>query len=172
MTPIEASSRLDMALLNGRAATNRRLPMFVVKENGCWEWSVLDRRTGYGALSLKHKKHRAHVFCYKLFVGPIGFGMVLDHLCRNKLCINPDHLEPVTPKVNTLRGTSFSAKNSIKTHCPKGHPLSGENLWVSTNGRRRRHCRECGRVHHRKWLAQQRVLVAAADAADKGNRHD
>ena len=94
---------------------------------------------------------RAHRAFYMLHVGPIGSGLVIDHLCRTPACVNPDHLEPVTPEENTARGNNFLAVNKRKTHCPQGHPLSGENLRIKTNRRgvQGRVCRVCARVQAR-----------------------
>jgi hypothetical protein len=77
---------------------------------------------------------RAHRYVYERLVGPIPAGMTLDHLCRNRACVNPAHLEPVTGPENTRRAVA------LQTHCLRGHPLSGPNLYCR-NGRR--HCREC-----------------------------
>lgn len=74
-------------------------------------------------------------------VGPIPEGMDLDHTCRNRGCVNPEHLEPVTTQVNTLRGIGPTAENARKTHCKHGHPLEGDNLYVDPEGKRK--CRAC-----------------------------
>lgn len=70
----------------------------------------------------------AHRFAYELIRGKIPEGLDIDHLCRNRQCVNPEHMEPVTPRENTIRGDTIPAHNLKKTHCPKGHPLSGDNL--------------------------------------------
>ncbi len=86
---------------------------------------------------------RAHRFAFEMARGPVPEGLQLDHLCRVRHCVNPGHLELVTSRVNTLRGTSFSAVNATKTHCPKGHPYSTEN--THTDASNKRHCRVCNR---------------------------
>lgn len=115
---------------------------YVIQENGCWEWVGSMGMTGYG-----HWRHGntglAHRAVYQSIKGPIPNGLTLDHLCRNRKCVNPDHLEPVTIKQNVLRGTSFAAKNATKTHCPKGHPL--------TAGKSQRLCRTCNNASWRRW---------------------
>jgi hypothetical protein len=90
-----------------------------------------------------------------LLVGPIPEGKQLDHLCRNRACINPEHLEPVTAKENILRGESFSAKNARKTHCIHGHELSGDNLRILKHGRVCLECRRTkDRIASKKWYAE------------------
>ncbi|MBO0884191.1 MAG: HNH endonuclease [Mycobacterium sp.] len=93
---------------------------------------------------MRKAHHRgAHVFAYELLVGPIPTGMQLDHLCRNRSCVNPDHLEPVSQRVNLLRGATQPAFNTAKTHCPQGHPYEGDNLAFNRDGSR--FCRTCSR---------------------------
>ncbi|MBY4212857.1 HNH endonuclease [Rhodococcus fascians] len=86
----------------------------------------------------------------------MGPGLQIDHLCRNRRCVNPDHLEAVTPQVNTLRSTAITAVHAVKTHCPQGHQYSVENTYVSSRGGR--HCRICrneaSRRHRRKKASQ------------------
>ena len=92
-----------------------------------------------------------HRVAYEAAVGPIPEGLQLDHLCRNTLCTNPAHLEPVTCRENLLRGNTLQAANAAKTHCPYGHPYAGENLRVRRlkSGGLGRSCRECARVFGR-----------------------
>lgn len=92
--------------------------------SGCWLWLGHVNSQGYG----QHKKRRAHRESYEIHVGNVPDGLVLDHLCRVRSCVNPAHLEPVTNKENILRGESPWALNARKTHCPRGHLLSEDNL--------------------------------------------
>ena len=115
---------------------------YVIQENGCWEWVGAIKSTGYGVYQHAPSSRLAHRAVYEMARGPIPPGLQLAHLCRNPGCINPDHLEAVTNRENSLRGESFSAKNAKKTHCKRGHALSGENLYVYQG---RRYCRACGR---------------------------
>lgn len=109
---------------------------------GCWEWRAYRRPDGYGVFNTDHSRPlRAHRVAYELVVGPIPAGLTVDHLCRNRGCVNPAHLEPVTMKENTLRGMSSPATRARQTHCKNGHPLSGGNLRIDKFGRRR--CRRC-----------------------------
>lgn len=115
----------------------------------CWLWrgSINDR--GYGLFSDfsagRHApvRHRAHRWAYEALIGPIPDGLVLDHLCRVRHCINPWHLDPVTPRVNVLRGDTFAAAKAAQTRCIHGHPFDDENTLVRRDGRRG--CRACGR---------------------------
>jgi hypothetical protein len=107
----------------------------------CWEWAASVRKDGYGRFLLNGEATLAHLVAYRCLVGPIPADLALDHLCRNRRCVNPEHLEPVTDKVNILRGNAPAAINSRKTHCQRGHPLKGDNLGVDSTGRRR--CKKC-----------------------------
>ena len=123
----------------------------VMKENnGCWLLSVSNPKThrGYRNVEVCGGRYRAHVVSYVAHKGLIPKGLVLDHTCRVRNCVNPDHLEAVTNRENILRGTGFSARNARKTHCIRGHELAGDNLYLKENGHR--HCRQCQRMHEHK----------------------
>lgn len=122
----------------------------IEKTADCWYWTGSISGTGYGQIGSRDKVLVAHRVVYETLVGQIPKGLHLDHLCRNKLCVNPQHLEPVSPKVNILRGVGLAAVNSRKVKCTKfGHPLSGVNLYVDPRGKRE--CRECRKVAQKKW---------------------
>lgn len=118
--------------------------MSKVKQNGsCWEWLPKKNSRGYGQFSLTGKTDVAHRVSYRHFKGDIPLNYQLDHLCRNRKCVNPEHLELVTKRENLLRGVGASAINSKKTHCPKGHEYTKENTLKSNN---RRICKECNKI--------------------------
>lgn len=123
----------------------------------CWEFQGY-RRTGYGSFHANGRTVTAHRFSHSLAGGTIPDGMELDHLCRNPPCVNPAHLEVVTPQTNVLRGTSPIADQSKRTHCPKGHPYDEANTY---HARGRRYCRACLIVHHRETRARRAVRRAA-----------
>lgn len=108
--------------------------------SGCWLWAGSLNQYGYGNFTFRTKRGLAHRVSYERSIGPIPEGLQIDHKCRTRGCVRPDHLEPVTPGENVRRGlspalTSKRTKGKHKTHCPKGHPYSGDNLYTHpTNG--------------------------------------
>ncbi|MFI2349761.1 HNH endonuclease signature motif containing protein [Streptomyces sp. NPDC019443] len=107
----------------------------------CWLWVGAIGARGYGRIFVDGQTVPAHRWSYEAEVGSIQPGLVIDHLCRNRACVNPAHLEPVTNQVNTLRGIGMTARRARTTHCPAGHEYAGANLYVSPRGDRR--CRIC-----------------------------
>ena len=121
---------------------------------GCWLWESATTR-GYGVIHIAGGVQYAHRFSYEHFVGPIPKGLSIDHLCRTPLCVNPAHLEPVTPRENTARGIGPSAKAARTGICKSGHDLVGDNGYRRTNGMRG--CHACDRYKYRKFrLAHSR----------------
>jgi len=116
----------------------------VRKTNTCWWWTA-SRVNGYGQFRLGGTMMGAHRFAYELWVGPIPEGMTLDHLCRNRGCVNPAHLDPCTQRENKERSPLHG---HAKKTCPAGHPYGGDNLYVDPRGHR--HCRTCRRERYRR----------------------
>lgn len=121
-------------------------------ESGCWLWHGCTIPAGYGAMKIDGEMVGAHRWAYERFIGPIPDGMVIDHLCRTRNCVNPQHMEPVSNVKNVMRGNGIGARNSRKTHCKHGHPFAGDNLIIEKRGggRTGRRCRQCTRIMRRK----------------------
>lgn len=109
-----------------------------IKENGCWEWVGCRIWNGYGRVRNGKRPVLAHRRIYRLLVGPIPRGKVLDHSCRNRPCVNPAHLRPMTGKENVLLGQGPTAINARKTHCIRGHEIPAE----------RGQCRACQKLEN------------------------
>ena len=126
----------------------------VDETTGCHIWLGSKARWGYGTLRLNGKKIPAHRFAWEQIHGPVPLGLVLDHLCRNTSCVNPEHLEPVTGKENILRSQGRAAQNARRTVCVNGHPFDFENTGRSTfKGKQHRYCRTCSTERSRKYRA-------------------
>lgn len=99
-----------------------------ISTDDCWLWAGSTNHYGYGRFIQDRKSLQAHRVMYEVLVGEIPKGLVIDHLCRVLLCVNPEHLEPVTDKVNVLRGIGITAQQARQTHCKRNHKLSGDNI--------------------------------------------
>lgn len=130
----------------------------------CWRLANTPRSTGYSRFSLKNRGTTGHRAIYEYLMGSLRDDLTLDHLCRNRWCVNPNHLDPVTMRVNILRGASPSAVNARKVSCPKGHPYNAVK-----NSTGERYCLICGRNklrrHRRARGAKPRRLVPYAEIA-------
>jgi hypothetical protein len=129
-------------------------------ESGCWEWTAQRDPYGYGAIKVNGSKRGSHRVAFELIEGPIATGLQLDHLCRVRHCINPAHLEPVTPRENTMRGVAPSAVNAAKTRCGHGHEFTPENTYTTPLGGRA--CRACQRATVARYRRRQRAEGADA----------
>lgn len=124
----------------------------VAKGDGCWEWTAFRDRDGYGKF-FTHKvkgygvKEYAHRWAYARWVGEIPLAFEVDHLCRNRGCVRPSHLEGVPKRENILRSESLAALRARQTHCRNGHELTSANVRLSTRNQRR--CRICNRAYYR-----------------------
>lgn len=128
---------------------------------GCHNWTAYIAHGGYGQICTggRGQKERAHRVAYQLAKGPIPDGLVLDHLCRNRRCCNPDHLEAVTQQTNVLRGEGPAAIAASRTHCPQGHPYDDANSYIPTSGFR--HCRACMAERQKGHWARQSAGINA-----------
>ena len=119
--------------------------------SGCWIWLGDAISKGYG----RFDGQMAHRVSYELHKGKIPTGLVLDHLCRNHMCVNPDHLEAVTRRENTIRGIGPTALNAQKTHCNNGHPLDAANTrFQAREGGVRRACKTCQLESMRRYRSR------------------
>lgn len=143
-------------------------------ESKCWNWTGFKSGDGYGFFFFNGKNIRAHAASKAIYsrvnLEQIPDGMEWDHLCRNRGCVNPDHLELVTHRENQLRGFGACGINSRKTHCKYGHPLISGNL-VSMENRKHRSCLTCRRrqsreYHYRKMKSECGHVVRQRKAYD------
>ena len=108
-------------------------------DDGCWEWVASLNACGYGIFGHNGRTWLAHKLMWHWLDGTVGKGLELDHICRNRACVRPSHLRPVTHRENMNMGPHY---NAIKTHCKRGHPYAGENLILKVGGRACRACRK------------------------------
>lgn len=125
----------------------------VEKSDYCWNWKASTFRNGYAQFHPDKNSVLAHRFAYELVIGKIPQGMTIDHLCRNRSCVNPAHMEIVTRRENILRGEAPAAIHARKTHCPKGHALP-----ETRNKLGQRICKTCrmiGAREYRKYFTRE-----------------
>ena len=120
----------------------------IAPDTGCWLWTGCLNSKGYGCWSQNGKVKLTHRVAYELLVGPIPEGMVNDHLCRERRCCFPGHLEPVTSRVNTRRGMAATA-----TECKRGHAFDEANTYITKRGTRE--CRICRRMQRERFAAKR-----------------
>ena len=139
------------------SAEARFFPKVVETATGCWLWTAAKDDDGYGLFSGRRggDSIRAHIWAYEFLIGPVPNGLQLDHLCRKPACVNPYHLEPVPPRVNTLRGLAPSAVNAVKTRCKRGHPFTADNTYITATGSRS--CRVCLQLHRTNHINRKRA---------------
>lgn len=129
----------------------------VDKSGECWLWTAHKANGGYGTFYFDKKLRSVHRLSYEWARGPIPDGLTIDHLCRNPSCVNPDHLEPVTMRENTLRSEGPTAINARKTHCPNGHAYDESNTYRCESLPNWRYCRACNNEAGRRYRARKRA---------------
>lgn len=137
-----------------RTPTIERFMTFVTQAGDCWEWTGTRDQDGYGMFSDRPKYRwitRSHRWSYEFFIADIPDGLDLDHLCRNRACVNPWHLEPVTNEVNARRGAEARRKDV----CPASHPYDAQNTYINPLGRRV--CRICKRASQNRYDKRRRA---------------
>lgn len=117
----------------------------------CLIWTGQRNEWGYGVIWYNGGMKKVHRVAWELAYGPIPDGKQIDHLCRNRVCIYPEHMEIVTNKVNVLRGVGVTARNARKTRCCRGHDLAGDNVRIRRDGKGRE-CRAC----NKEWSRRRR----------------
>lgn len=132
----------DQGALEMSAPAEFRFWSLVEKTSGCWPWHGKPNTYGYGRIRAVGRRYAAHVFSFLMHGGVIPNGLQLDHICRNRMCVNPEHLEPVSLVTNVMRGMSPMSQNARKTHCKRGHLLSRDNVIPRPRGRECRTCRQ------------------------------
>jgi hypothetical protein len=134
-----------------RPATVRRFWSTVTPDesSGCWKWTGRLDKSGYGRFDHGRLTHRV---AYELLIGPIPEGLVIDHLCRVRACVNPSHMEPVTQATNVERGS-----RAQQTHCLHGHPFDAENTYIRPDSGRG--CRACNRMAAARCKARKAVIA-------------
>lgn len=147
---------------------HERIERNVVRSHdGCWEWIGGLDSAGYARLYRDGRTlGRAHRVVYELYRGPIPDGLGLDHLCRIRHCVNPDHLEPVTQRENLLRSPlTGPGANARKTHCKRGHEFTPENTLQMPSRGTSRTCRICRNAQHRARYARRVAREALGDSS-------
>ncbi len=143
-------------------AIERLLDRVSVTLSGCWEWQGAQNGKGYGVFGNGGQQVYVHRFAYEYFKGEIPQTLEIDHLCRNRRCVNPDHLEVVTRQVNQLRGMSVSGQAARKTHCPQGHLYDLFNTRFYKSGGRI--CRTCDKIRKRREVMESLGVRFGKDA--------
>ena len=116
----------------------------------CWEWTACKFRQGYGLFHFNGKDGSAHRFAYEYWKGKIPAGLEIDHLCNNKKCVNPSHLEAVTHAEHMRRviiPKGIYSREGKKTHCPQGHEYNEKNTFFRKSGRQ---CKICAKIHQNR----------------------
>lgn len=142
---------------------------FPEPNTGCWLWTGAINGSGYGQLFMNGRLMQAHEFSYSMKNGPVADGLELDHLCRTRLCVNPDHVEPVSHHENMLR------RAATVTHCKYGHPYVEGSFFLKKRKNRpgiARRCKQCHNRMEREKRARDRLAAAQPQAQEANPRAD
>jgi hypothetical protein len=157
---------------------DERLASFADRPDECWPWPGAVNNWGYGYTTVgdgtaRGRNVMVHREAYARLVGPIPEGMQIDHLCRNRLCMNPRHLEPVTIAENVLRGAGPGAINRRKTHCYRGHEFTPENTFYVGREKKERRCKVCDREKQRRnyWKDPEKARARVREYWHSERRH-
>ena len=140
-----------------KSTIERFLNKIKIDDNGCWEWKYAKCSGGYGFIRINNKNILTHRYIYEYYHGMICPDLTIDHLCRNRACVNPKHLEQVSMQENLLRGFGVGVMNAKKTHCIHGHEFTKENTHVSATGKRG--CKTCILYRTNKYNHQRKMLI-------------
>lgn len=144
-------------------AVDRFVASYAEHSEGCWLWAKTVNNRGYGVITVHYKHVLAHRFSHELYIGPIPEGHEVDHLCKSRPCVNPEHLEAVTRQVNVARSDWPAAVHARQTSCKKGHPFDEANTRRLLDGSRK--CRTCSRETDRAYYARKRRRTTDRDGA-------
>ena len=172
-SPLSARSEEPGVILGLSAAVwGRLVPMDCGYTTPCLVWTGTIASNGYGNITIAGRQHKVHRLVYEAVIGPMpkqdgnGKAIVSDHLCRNRACGNPEHIDPVTDAVNVMRGVSFSPANAAKTHCAQDHEYTPENTRITAAGTRE--CRTCRRAYDRRRGPAKKARQLARRSAAEG----
>jgi hypothetical protein len=149
-----------------REGLMRRFFTEVHQHDICLLWNTDDPNGPYRSISVDGLPRHTHRVFYEIFIGPIPEGLHIDHLCRNRPCVNPVHLEPVTSRENVLRSPITRASiNAARTHCPRGHEYSESNVYWDRSRNPARPSRKCKACQHMRARARRAARREAREAA-------
>ena len=136
----DSRGRIVRPVLQRHLGAIDRFILHIKSVDGCWQWDMPNKSNGYGEFLVHYKRISAHRFSYEYFVGEIPDGLQIDHICRNRGCVNPNHLRVTSIAENVLSGVGITAINKRKTHCIRWHALKDGNVYL---WRGKRNCRIC-----------------------------